>query len=43
MHSTNKAFERYFRMESDDLREIYSDTTRNKAEIIKLKNTKGKK
>jgi integrase len=26
MHSTNKAFERYFNMESDDLRNIYEDT-----------------
>jgi integrase len=26
MHSTNKAFERYFRIESDDLRGIYEDT-----------------
>jgi hypothetical protein len=25
MHSTNKAFERYFTMESDDLRNIYED------------------
>jgi hypothetical protein len=27
MHSTNKAFERYFRFEGDDLRDIYRDTT----------------
>jgi hypothetical protein len=26
MHSTNKAFERYFQFESDDLRSIYADT-----------------
>ena len=26
MHSTNKAFERYFTMEGDDLRSIYKDT-----------------
>lgn len=26
MHSTNKAFERYFQVEPDDLREIYKDT-----------------
>jgi integrase len=26
MHSTNKAFERYFRVEPDDLRNIYMDT-----------------
>ena len=37
MHSTNKAFERYFRMESDDLRDIYSDTVEKKADIIILK------
>lgn len=36
MHSTNKAFERYFRMESDDLRDIYSDTISKKGEVIKL-------
>ena len=26
MHTTNKAFERYFQMEADDLRAIYDDT-----------------
>ena len=26
MHSTNKAFERYYQMEMEDLREIYADT-----------------
>jgi len=26
MHSTNKAFERYYQMEADDLRAIYNDT-----------------
>jgi hypothetical protein len=26
MHSTNKAFERYFWIETEDLREIYGDT-----------------
>ena len=26
MHTTNKAFERYFRIETDDLREIYAST-----------------
>jgi hypothetical protein len=25
MHSTNKAFERYFRIENEDLRGIYRD------------------
>ncbi len=29
MHSTNKAFERYFQIESNDLREMY-ESTRNK-------------
>jgi len=43
MHSTNKAFEGYFRMESDDLRDIYSDTTKNRGEVIKLRRRKGKK
>jgi cation transport regulator ChaC len=32
MHSTNKAFERYFSMQSDDLRSIYEDT----GKVIKL-------
>jgi hypothetical protein len=26
MHSTNKAFNRYYNMESDDLRSIFKDT-----------------
>jgi hypothetical protein len=26
LHGTNKAFERYFSMEADDLRSIYQDT-----------------
>jgi hypothetical protein len=26
MHSTNKAFERYYQMDADDLRAIYEDT-----------------
>ncbi len=37
MHSTNKAFERYFRLESDDLRDIYKDTTKRRGEVIKLR------
>ena len=40
MHSTNKAFERYFRMESDDLRDIYKDTPKNRGEVIKLRKRK---
>jgi len=27
MHTTNKAFERYFRLEGDDLRSIYANAT----------------
>jgi hypothetical protein len=30
MHSTNKAFERYFQMESDDLRQMYESARRVK-------------
>lgn len=39
MHSTNKAFERYFRIDSDDLRDIYKDTSRStrKAKVINFK------
>ena len=39
MHSTNKAFERYFRIESDDLRDIYKDTRqkRQNGKVIKLR------
>jgi len=36
MHSTNKAFERYFALESDDLREIYRDT----GTVISMPNVK---
>nr|BDD45896.1 hypothetical protein 1 [bacterium] len=40
MHSTNKAFERYFWMESDDIREIYMDASggkkKVKAKVIKI-------
>jgi len=32
MHSTNKAFERHFQMESDDLRAIYDDTCLKQAD-----------
>jgi uncharacterized protein Yka (UPF0111/DUF47 family) len=44
MHSTNKAFERYFRIESDDLRDIYKDTKKatKKADVIKLKERNNK-
>jgi len=39
MHSTNKAFERYFMIESEDLRGIYSDTQRKdrKAKVVRFK------
>lgn len=42
MHSTNKAFERYFHIESDDLRDIYKDTIRKdhkelKGDVVRLK------
>ncbi len=30
MHSTNKAFERYFRIEAEDLRTVYRKTTATK-------------
>jgi len=34
MHSTNKAFERYFQFANDDLRSIYADTAeKRKTEI----------
>ena len=38
MHSMNKAFERYFRIESEDLRDIYRDTVRKdeKGKVIKI-------
>jgi integrase len=39
MHSTNKAFERYFNMESDDLRSIYKDT----GKVIKIDESKERK
>jgi hypothetical protein len=32
MHTTNKAFERYYSIEADDLRDIYSDTDK----VIKI-------
>ena len=39
MHSTNKAFERYFQIESDDLRDIYKDTVRKdeRGKVVKFK------
>jgi hypothetical protein len=36
MHSTNKAFDRYFDIEADDIRSIYQDT----AKIVKIDNGK---
>lgn len=38
MHSTNKAFERYYRQEGDDLREIYRETTKERWQRIGKKN-----
>ena len=39
IHSTNKAFERYFQVEPDDLRNIYRDTrSREKERIIRISN-----
>jgi len=46
MHSTNKAFERYFRIESDDLRSIYQDTVAKKGkggEVIEFRKQTDKK
>ena len=44
MHATNKAFDRYFRIELEDLREVYADTkmtpkrtTSKKGKVIDLK------
>jgi hypothetical protein len=34
-HSTNKAFERYFQIEADDMREICSDASKGK--VVKFK------
>jgi hypothetical protein len=36
MHSTNKAFERYFRIEADGIRSIYKDTVMRKGEAGKV-------
>ncbi|MBU0673267.1 MAG: tyrosine-type recombinase/integrase [Proteobacteria bacterium] len=44
MHSTNKAFERYYRIESDDVRKIYSQSSLVGKKVVKkittLRNTK---
>ncbi len=37
MHTTNKAFERYFRIESEDLRDIYRDTVRRDEKVKAIK------
>ncbi len=42
MHSTNKAFERYFRIESEDLRDIYRDTREKKTGGVGLMKGNGK-
>jgi len=40
MHSTNKAFERYFRFDGDDLRDIYKDTQGGKKMAKKFERPK---
>jgi len=35
MHSTNKAFERYFQIESDDLRSIHRDAGKAGKDLAK--------
>lgn len=37
MHQTNKAFERYFRIEAEDVRNIYDYASNNKIKIIRNK------
>ncbi len=37
MHSTNKAFERYFQIESKELKNIYKETRGEKGKILKLR------
>ena len=39
MHSTNKAFERYFRVESEEVRDVYelARNSKNKLKAKKLK------
>jgi integrase len=39
MHSTNKAFERYYQIEPDDLRDIYQDAKNNKRDNQRTLNT----
>ena len=36
MHQTNKAFERYFRIGADDIREIYEKSSGNKQKKVKV-------
>jgi hypothetical protein len=38
MHSTNKAFDRYYQEKGHNLREIYMDTRREKEERKKSRN-----
>jgi len=41
MHQTNKAFERYFRIGADDIREIYQQSSgNNEKKTLKLNMTK---
>jgi hypothetical protein len=39
MHNTNKAFERYFAMESDDVRSRYRQVIKSDSELKLRKNT----
>lgn len=41
MHQTNKAFERYFRIGADDIREIYKQSSgNNEKKTLKLNKTR---
>jgi hypothetical protein len=43
MHQTNKAFERYFRIGADDIREIYQQSSgNNEKKTLKLNKTRSK-
>lgn len=43
MHQTNKAFERYFRIGADDIREIYQQSSgNNEKKALKLNKTRSK-
>ena len=43
MHQTNKAFERYFRIGADDIREIYQQSSgNNEKKTIKINKPRSK-